>query len=428
MSIIIAIIIFSIMILFHEFGHFLFAKKNGIVVEEFSLGMGPKLISIERGGTKYCWKLLPFGGSCMMKGEDGDDNEDGSFNHASVWGRICVVAAGPVFNFILAFVAAVVIVAVMGTDKPYVTEFAENAPAEEAGLQVGDEITSINGYHVKIGRDLYMYQTLDGLDGNPITISYIRDGKKGVITYQPEREERYMLGFNYSADDEKAVISSVSVNMPMYKAGIAAEDVITAVNGTEIATGNDLSSYMQEHPMDGSSMSIAYEHKGKTKTVEVTPEKTTYAQLGFAYNLSRSRLGIAGTLRYSFTETAYWVRMTIKSLGMLLTGKVSVNDMSGPVGVVSAIGDTYQQSRSEGTLLTIMNMLNMIILLSANLGIMNLLPIPALDGGRLVFLIIEAIRGKCINRDVEGMIHFGGLMLLLALIVYVTFQDISKLL
>ena len=145
MKIIIAIIIFSAIILFHELGHFLLAKKNHIVVTEFSLGMGPRILSTEKNGTRYSWKLLPIGGSCAMLGEDTDEeDEPGTFNSASVWGRISVVAAGPVFNFIMAFVLSVIIVGVMGYEPSTVTSVKEGSAAETAGLQEGDVITNVN--------------------------------------------------------------------------------------------------------------------------------------------------------------------------------------------------------------------------------------------------------------------------------------------
>lgn len=145
MNIIIALIIFSIIILFHELGHFLLAKKNGIKVNEFCLGLGPTLVGFTKGETKYSLKLLPFGGACMMEGEDGESQEEGSFNSKSVWARISVVAAGPVFNFIMAWIFALIIMASVGYDSPVLSSVREGFPAEEAGLSEGDEIISMNG-------------------------------------------------------------------------------------------------------------------------------------------------------------------------------------------------------------------------------------------------------------------------------------------
>ena len=149
----IAIVIFSAIILFHELGHFLFAKLNKIVVTEFSLGMGPRLYSFEKGDTRYSLKLLPIGGSCAMRGGDTDiENEPGTFNSASVWSRISVVAAGPVFNFIMAFVLSVIIVGAVGYEPSRVLSVKEGSAAEAAGLKEGDIITDYQGYHIDLGK------------------------------------------------------------------------------------------------------------------------------------------------------------------------------------------------------------------------------------------------------------------------------------
>ncbi len=199
MKILIAVIIFSVIILIHELGHFLLAKKNGIVVTEFSLGMGPRLFSTQKGETRYSIKLFPIGGSCAMLGEDtGEDELPGTFNAAPVWGRISVVAAGPVFNFILAFILSVIITAFVGYDPAEIMEVEANSPAAEAGLKEGDIITEFNGYQVDVARDLYMYSFLNELTEEPITVQVRREGKKETITYTPDASVRYLLGFNRS--------------------------------------------------------------------------------------------------------------------------------------------------------------------------------------------------------------------------------------
>lgn len=426
MKILIAFLVFSVLILFHELGHFLLAKRNGIIVEEFSLGMGPRIVSTVKGGTRYSWKAFPFGGSCMMKGEDEDEDGEGSFNSASVWGRISVIAAGPVFNFVLAFFFALIVIGVVGYDPPEVTAVKEDSAVAEAGLLEGDVLTRFKGSRIDIGRDLYTYITLKGVNDEVITLEVMRDGEKKEITYQPDSIRKYMLGFTYSVEGE-AVIQEISLNLPFHKAGIQAGDVITSINGTEIASSADLVDYMETNPLDGEAVTIGYSRDGKAKEAVVTPVVNTHVDIGFSYNLGREKTGPLGVIKYGLVEMKYWVKTTVQSIVMLFTGKVSVNDMSGPIGVVDIIGSTYEQSKSEGALVTWVSMLNMMILLSTNLGIMNLLPLPALDGGRLIFLLIEAIRGKAVNRKAEGIIHFTGLVLLLGLIVYITFHDIVKL-
>ena len=342
MSIILALIIFSLIILIHELGHFLLAKRGGVTVEEFSLGMGPRLISTVKGGTRYSLKLLPFGGSCMMLGEDEATTEEGSFASKSVWTRISVIAAGPIFNFILAFVLSVIIIGSIGVDKPVILAVSEGFPAAEAGIQKGDTILKMNGTKIRLSREVTNYVTFH--QGEDVTFVYEHEGEERTVTLSPEQNEggRYIFG-----------LSTVS-------------------------------SY-------------------------------------------REKVGAWETLKYSAYEVKYWIQTTISSLKMLFTGQVGINDMSGPVGVVTIIGDTYKESAADGGFYIWLNMLTISILLTANLGVMNLLPLPALDGGRLVFLIIEAIRRKRIDPEKEGMVHFVGLMLLMVLMIVVMFNDIRKL-
>lgn len=342
MKIIIAILIFSAIVLFHELGHFLLAKRAGIKVNEFSLGLGPTLCGIQKGETFYSIKLLPFGGACMMEGEDAESESDRAFNNKSVLNRISVVAAGPIFNFILAFVLAIIVIALMGFDSTQVRGVIDDYPVAEAGIVPGDKITKINNQHVYVGREINLFLSLN--PGKEFDLTYERDGKKNTVTIVPEYDEeseRYLAGFTGLTSREKGNVFEV--------------------------------------------------------------------------------------IKYSAFEVRYWIKTTFQSLGMLLTGKVGLKDLSGPVGIVDVIGDTYEESKSDGALYVFVNMVNMAILLTANLGVMNLLPLPALDGGRLVFLIIEGITKKRVPEKIEGTIHFVGLVLLLILMVFVMGNDIFKI-
>lgn len=426
LNILVAIIIFSVIVVFHELGHFLLAKKNGIEVTEFSLGMGPRLLTTVKGNTRYSLKLFPIGGSCMMVGEDGEEDGPGSFGHASVWGRISVVAAGPIFNFILAFVFALVITSVMGYDPPKVLSVEENSPAEEAGLQVGDIITSFQGKPISIGRDISLYESLYGMQQDQIKMTVKRDGKKIDLNFKAASEKKYMLGFSYVPDGEPE-ITEVFVDGAMMKAGVLAGDVITAVDGTKVSTGEELQTYLGEHPLGENAVTITVSRDGKEKEFTVQPTVRTQVSTGFVYNLYREKTNFFGVLKYSAVEVRYWISSTIDSLGLLIKGTFRVNDLSGPVGIVDAIGSSVEEAKSEGTVVMWMQMFYWAILLSANLGVMNLLPLPALDGGRLVFLLIEAVTKKKVNPNIEGMIHFAGFVLLMALMVFVFMNDIKRL-
>ncbi len=369
MSIILALLIFSLIVIFHELGHFLLAKRGGIRVNEFSLGMGPTLLSRQIGETRYCLKLLPFGGSCMMEGEDGEyeSSEYGgeispqpgiaageafrapgeppsySFAAKSVWTRISVVAAGPIFNFILAFFLSLFIIGSIGYDAPILVDVMEGYAAEEAGMQAGDRIVRMNDTNIHVYREISLYVQMH--QGETTTVTYERDGEQHTAVLEPKQNEE----------------------------------------GTWL--------------------------------------------LGFLGSGVRTKGNVFQTISYSAYEVKYWISTTIKSLGMLIGGQVGADDISGPVGIVNAIGETYETSRQDGAFYVWLNMLNISILLSANLGVMNLLPLPALDGGRLVFLFLEVIRrGKKVAPEKEGMVHFVGLMLLMALMVFVMFNDFRNIL
>lgn len=426
MKILIALLVFSVIVLFHELGHFLLAKRNGIAVTEFSLGMGPRLLSTEKGGTRYSLKLFPIGGSCMMVGEDEDDDSEGSFNNASVWARISVVAAGPIFNFILAFVFAMIITSVVGYDPARVLQVTEGSPAAQAGLKEGDIIKEFQGRHISIGRDLDSYMTLHGLKDEEISLTYERDGKKHDIQFQANSESRYMLGFTYLSEGIPE-ITQVMLNSAMTKAGVMPGDIIREINGTAVADSQEIQAYLQEHPLDGTEITLGIERDGKVETISAIPQMTKHVDSGFIYNIYREKTNFLGVMKYSAVEVRYWISTTVESLMMLIKGQFSVNDLSGPVGIIDVIGDSYEEAKSEGAMMVWMQMLYWAILLSANLGVMNLLPIPALDGGRLVFLLIESVRKKRLNPNVEGMIHFAGFVLLMMLMVFVMFNDFRRL-
>lgn len=426
MSIIIAFLILGIVIIVHELGHFVAAKLNGIMVEEFSVGMGPRIISTQRGETLYSLRVVPFGGSCMMKGEDEDNTAEGSFNSKSVWRRIAVIAAGPLFNFILAFFGALVIISIVGYDPPRILQVKEDSAAWEAGLREGDILTEFDGHTIDFGRDMSLYEQLYGLDGDVITLSFLRDGQEHTISYQPDVEHRYLLGISYYQTEEQAEVT-VSSGGAAEQAGLVSGDIIIGMGNTDIASGMELAEYFSEYSLTGESVTVRYLHDGLEYETELTPQETDVVQTGFVYNLYREKTDPVGVLKYSALEVRYWISATLQSLRMLVMGQLGLDVLSGPVGVVQVIGETYEETRDEGPLMTWLTMLNLTILLTANLGVMNLLPLPALDGGRLVFLLIEAVRGKPVNREAEAMVHFAGILLLFGLMIFVTIQDVTHL-
>lgn len=345
-TLILFVVIFGVVVVSHEFGHFLLGRANGIHVVEFAIGMGPNIFSFTKGDTKYSLKLFPIGGACMFEGEDGlelkeGETSKGSFLNASVWGRISTVFAGPFFNFILAFIIAIIMVSMIVIRDPVATEVLDGSAAMEAGLQDGDRITTIDGEKVYLYEELLLFTYTHR--GGAVEVGYERDGVAQTAMIEPKLDEasgRYMLGIS-NAD-----------------------------------------------------------------FVEVE---------GF------------DCFKYAWYEVRYSVKNTYKSLLMLVQGQVSRKDVAGPVGIANMVGETYENTKEYGWQNVLVNMMNITLLLSVNLGILNLLPLPALDGGRLVFLLVEVVRGKPVPPEKEGMVHFIGLIFFMILMVLVLFNDIANI-
>ena len=433
-SIILSIIILSILVIVHEFGHFILAKKNGIFVKEFSVGFGPRIIShvSKKSGTRFSWKVIPFGGSCQMLGalEDEDDETDDerSFDKKSVWARMSVILAGPFFNFFLAFILSVIVIGTSGYDPAKVTYVEPGSPIAEAGIQEGDLIVKYNGERINFGREIYLSGYLHPItsDAKAVDITYIHDGEKKSVSVKPAELSYYAVGFSYYSNEKEAEIAEVVKDGPFDLAGIKEGDIITAIDGTPITTGKELNEYFDTHPITQEAFTISYTHHGVEKEATVEPAEQKAYRLGFSYNLDNEKTGVWGTLKYSFAEMRYQILSVFKSLGYLISGKGSLDMLSGPVGIVEVIGTTYDASVSSGFLTTLMNMLSIMILLSANLGVINLLPIPALDGGKFILLVVEAIRRKPIPKKYEGIVTMVGAVLIILLAVVVLVNDVLK--
>ena len=430
MKIIVALLILTIIVTIHELGHFLLAKKNGITVTEFSIGMGPRIASFVHNGTRYSLKVLPIGGSCMMLGEDDTIDDAGAFSKKGVWARFSVIFAGAFFNFILAYVLALILLGNAGIDKPYVAGTATGS-ATEGVLLKGDVITQINGSPIHFGKDIYFYLYFNPLTGEPLKVSYLRDGVKNTTVITPKWTDSYLLGCSYSNTSQTAKLEAIADGYPLAKAGLVAGDVIVAINGTEITSGQEFATYMQLNPMTGGDLVITYIRDGKVDnriTVTVTPQlvSSDYS-IGLDYNLYHEKVSALQVVKYSFYEVESEIVNTLKSVLYLVTGKVSVKEIAGPVGIVNYVGDIVSESKDNGIRITLLSLIQFSIMISANLGVMNLLPLPALDGGRLIFILIEAIFRKPVPKEKEAFVHAVGMILLMMLMVFVLFNDIRNI-
>lgn len=447
-NVILAILVLSVIIIVHEFGHFIVAKANGVTVLEFSLGFGPKLIHFKKGETVYSIKLLPFGGSCMMLGDEllenvSDDTEnegqeddgkekilesgydaDRAFSNKSVWSRIAIIAAGPLFNFLLALILSIVVIGMQGYDPCTVDKVYENSPAQSAGLMEGDKILKINHDTMSFAREysLYRYYNADKV----MNITYERDGKKYTTVLTPEytKTESYKIGIIITPE---CVVDSVTEDSPAKEAGMMDNDIIRSVDGVAMENSTQFTEYLTQ--TQGKTVTVTVERNGEMLNLNITPsmvEMESY-YTGLVSMGNYVKASPMETVGYAFRETGYWIEMVIDSLGMMFTGKVGINDLTGPVGTVSVMSTVVEESRSDGVVSVLMSLFNLAIMISANLGVMNLLPLPALDGGRLVFFIIEVLRGRPVKKEHEGMVHFVGMVLLMLLMVYVMFKDIRGL-
>ncbi len=446
MSIIVAIIIFSVIVLFHEFGHFIFAKTNGVGVIEFSLGMGPRLITYAKTPqgnkvkflcsgkyfeeeqswqniTKYSIKLLPLGGSCAMVGEDDESDAPDAFGKKKVWQRFLIVFGGPFFNFVLAFIFSIIIIANTGVDMPIVTYIPENTSAYKAGIREGDTILEVNGRNMDIAREITTY-----VRAHPLGTSADVKVKRGseIIDYTVDTKYvTYIFGINYG-DESTNDTSITGVSGAAKKAGLKEGDKVKAINGKEVSDGKEMSNVLVECNQSPERVDFFVDRDGEEVLIRVTPEKNEAKTLGFVAG-ERKSVNFLQNIKYSLIEVKYWIVTVIESLRMLITRQASVKDMSGPVGIVSMIGNSVDSTAKYGFKMVLMECLYLAVLLSANLGVMNLLPIPALDGGRIVFLVLEAIRRKPIDKEKEAYVHFGGFVLLMLLMVFIMFNDIVKL-
>ncbi|MBP5304479.1 MAG: site-2 protease family protein, partial [Lachnospiraceae bacterium] len=237
MSIVWALLVFTLVVVIHEFGHYLMAVRAGITVTEFSIGMGPRLFSRvgKKNGVRFSIKLLPIGGSCAMVGEDEQSDDVNAFGNKSVLDRFLVVVAGPAFNFILAFIFSLVVIGFAGYDPAVVTSVETGSAAYEAGIKEGDVITKIGKDNITIGRDISLHMQLDPYEeGKAVNVTYKRDGKKQTVSLMPKSKDTYLLGFTYMSSEVACSVESVTEGGVFESSGIKEGDIITSIDGAKI--------------------------------------------------------------------------------------------------------------------------------------------------------------------------------------------------
>ena len=343
--ILIGVLLFEFVIFFHELGHFMTAKASGIKVNEFALGMGPKIFGFKRGETDYTLRLFPIGGYCAMEGEDEASDDGNAFGTKPVWKRMIVIVAGGIMNIILGFILMIIVLVPQERfATTQIAGFAEDSKIEQAGMTVDDEIVEIDNYAIYTDRDLSFALAF----ANPDSIDFVvkRDGQ--------------LVRF----DDVK-------------------------MNSQKTAERRNV-------------VSLDFFVKGENRTV-------------------------SNVINRAFKDTFSMSRMVIESLKGMVTGRFSINEMAGPIGTAQIISQAAGEGLKQSFGVAVSNILMIIIMISVNLGIVNLLPLPALDGGRFVFLLLEAIFRKPVPQKYEAYVHTAGFVLLIGFMIFISFHDILRI-
>ncbi|MBR3816843.1 MAG: RIP metalloprotease RseP [Clostridia bacterium] len=408
--ILIAILFFGLIILIHEFGHFIFAKLFGVKVNEFAIGMGPTILKKQGKETKYALRLFPIGGFVAMEGESESSDDERAYCNQKIWKRMIILSAGAVFNLILGLVVCFFLVSseeLVGTNE--ILQFYEGSVSSQK-LQAGDEIIKIDGKRVFSDYDISFLMQRNGSGKYDFVVK--RDGEKLELNEVPFAK-RTSGNFSYTPE---CSISSVSAKLK--KVGLKDGDTITSVNGTSVATGEELMAAIQADTDYIYDLTVK---RGEETLAFEDVEFMTATVFDFIILGEEKKVG--NVIESAFGYALSMGRMVYLSLFDLIRGQYGLNDLAGPIGTISVITDIAQES----VISTDWSQLFMILaMITINIGLFNLLPIPALDGGHLFFMLIELIVRKPIPQKYVSWIHAAGLVLLLIFMAVISFSDLWK--
>lgn len=408
------ILIFGALVFFHELGHLIFAKRAGILCREFAIGFGPKVFSFKKGETVYTIRLLPIGGFVRMAGEDPEMIDVKPGYHVG----LLFNQKGEVEKIILNHKDKYPDAKIIEVEKADVEHemFITGYEDEEERLQRFE--VSKTSYFVVDGEEIqiapYNRQFASKTLGQRTLAIIAGPFMNFVLAFVV----LFLLGFIQGAPINEPILGEITSDGSAKEAGLRQGDVVKSIAGTPVDEWRDVVEIVRENPEK--ELPFVIERNGETIEFSVTPEARMVGEetVGLIGVYSPVEKTLLGSLKFGVTETYRWTKEILFSLGKLITGQFSIEMLSGPVGIYDMTGKIAQTG--------IINLLNWTALLSINLGIMNLLPIPALDGGRLLFFAIEAVRGKPIDRQKEGIVHFIGFALLMLLMLVVTWNDIQR--
>ena len=434
--IVIGVLIFEFIIFIHEFGHFITAKRFGVQVNEFAIGMGPKLFQFTKGETKYTIRLLPIGGYCAMEGENEESDNERALINKPVWQRMIIVLAGAFNNIVLGLVMMMIL---MGQSNAFssttIADFAQAAFTSKSGLCEGDRLVEIGGYKISCSRDISFALALIDIktvDGNDFSIYKEDCGFTLLRQYTSLKEADY-------SEDELLEITKAFDN------GIKELNVCNTKEEADKITQNTLEEvnklaktdykpeereFMPERRRFRTNVDVIRD--GKLITVENVDFYTYLGEndepaIALDFSVTPIEKNVGTLITESAKNTFSVVKMVWVSLSGLVTGRFGMNDIAGPVGTASVVKQAAQVGLESGFGEAVNNIVYVMMIITVNLGIVNVLPLPALDGGRFLFMVIELIIRKPIPQKYEGAIHTVGFLVLLAFIGFVTINDIVKI-
>ena len=419
--------VLGVLIFVHELGHFLAARRVGVRVLTFSLGFGPKILKFTRGDTEYCISAIPLGGYVKMAGESPDDPRSGApdeFMSKSKWERFQILIMGPVMNIVLAVVVLAIVLA-QGAERPVYEDqppviggVEMNSAAEKGGIMAGDRIITVAGDAVPTWNDLRM--AISTKADRPVAVTLDRGGSVVSLEVRPSAEGRYEMGDLGVLPDTSPIAQKIEPNDAAARGGMKAGDVIYAVNGTRVITPEDLKEAIAAHP--GEAIEVEVRRDGAPQTLSITPDKRpTGGWIGITIGeASRSfKPGPFEAVKMSVEQNAAASVMIFKILGGLFTGSTSVRQLQGPVGIAQLSGESAEAG--------FIHLLNLMAVISLNLGLLNLMPVPVLDGGHILIMALEGVARRDFSMAVKEKMLLAGFVVLMMLMVTVIYNDLTRI-
>lgn len=410
------IFLLGFLILIHESGHFLIAKLFKVKVEEFAIGFGPKIFTKQGKETKYELRLIPLGGFVRMEGEEQRSESERSFNNASIPKRMGIVAAGAIVNIVFGILVYFIIVAVVGNNVSNIVDTTnEGYIASEVGIISGDKIEEINNKKIRLKSDID--EILQKCNGEELTLLIERNNEEKEIKLKPTEKYTKSTGIYVSqaqTGDKATQIIQIEKGSNAEKDGLQVNDVIKTINGVDV-TGDvqKLVNEIQNSTSDKAKIEV--ERNNEIVKLELTIDSIPTYYLGINFKMAENNF--TNNMYYAFYRTGDFLGSIAENIKMLFTGNVGLDQMTGPIGISNMVSQTTGFA----------DFMYLLALVSISLGITNLLPIPALDGGKLLILLIEAIRRKPMKEELEIGIQLVGFFILISLSIIISYKDILRI-